>query len=151
MTSTGTERLADALRGEHAAIYAYGVLGAHLDTTTVQLAVLAESAHRARRDALMQRLTGKDTTPPPAQPAYALPAPVTDPPRCHLAVPAESPHRPRRDALMQRLTGKDTTPPPAEPAYALPAPVTDQASALRLAITIEERCAGLWRQALPDV
>ncbi len=104
MSSTGTERLADALRGEHAAIYAYGVLGAHLDAATVQLAVLAESAHRARRD-----------------------------------------------ALMQRLTGKDATAPPAEPAYALPAPVTDQASALRLAITIEERCAGLWRQALPDV
>jgi hypothetical protein len=104
MIPSGTERLADALRGEHAAIYAYGVLGAHLDATTVPLAVQAEAAHRARRD-----------------------------------------------ALMQRLTAKDATPPPAEPAYTLPAPVTDQASALRLAITIEERCAALWHQALPDV
>jgi hypothetical protein len=101
---SGTGRLADALRGEHAAIYAYGVLGAHLDAATVPLAVLAESAHRARRD-----------------------------------------------ALMLRLTTEDATPPPAEPAYALPAPVTDQASALRLAISVEERCAGLWRQALADV
>jgi hypothetical protein len=98
-----TDRLADALRGEHAAIYAYGVLGARLDGATVPFAAQAESAHRARRDALMLRL-GTPGTPAP----------------------------------------------PAEPAYALPAPVTDQAGALRLAITIEERCAALWRQALPD-
>jgi hypothetical protein len=99
-----TDHLADALRGEHAAIYAYGVLGAHLDGTTVPFAARAESAHRARRD-----------------------------------------------ALMLRLGGPSGSAPPAEPAYALPAPVTDQASALRLAITVEERCAALWRQALPDV
>jgi Domain of unknown function (DUF4439) len=96
--------LVDALRGEHAAIYAYGVLGAHLDAATVPLAVQAEAAHRARRDAVVLRLG-----------AAGVPAP------------------------------------PAEPAYALPSPVTDQVSALRLAITIEERCAGLWRQALPEV
>jgi hypothetical protein len=40
--------------------------------------------------------------------------------------------------------------PVAEPAYALPAPVTDQASALRLALTIEERTAAVWRAALLD-
>jgi hypothetical protein len=99
-----TDHLADALRGEHAAIYAYGVLGAHLNGTTVPFAAQAESAHRARRD-----------------------------------------------TLMLRLGGPGSSAPPAEPAYALPAPVTDQASALRLAITVEERCAALWRQALPDV
>jgi hypothetical protein len=96
------ERLADALRAEHAVIYAYGVLGARLDNPT--LATEAESAHRLRRDALILRLT-------------ALQAPV----------------------------------PPAEPAYALPAPVTDRATALRLMITVEERCAGIWRQALSAV
>jgi hypothetical protein len=98
------ERLADALRGEHAAIYAYGVLGARLENATVPVAEAAEAAHRARRDALMLRLA-------------ALRAPV----------------------------------PPAEPAYALPVPVPDRAAALQLMILVEERCAGIWRQALPEV
>jgi hypothetical protein len=98
------ERLADALRAEHAAIYAYGVLGARLDPAMVPLAVEAESAHRLRRDGLMLRLS-------------ALRAPV----------------------------------PPAEPGYALAAPVPDRTAALQLMITVEERCAGIWRQALPEV
>jgi hypothetical protein len=97
-------RLADALRAEHAAIYAYGVLGARLDSTTVRLATEAEAAHRLRRDALMLRL----------------------------------------NALRAQV-------PPAEPAYALPAPVADRAGALRLMITVEERCAAIWRQTLPEV
>ncbi|GAA1812494.1 DUF4439 domain-containing protein [Planosporangium flavigriseum] len=101
---TAAERLADALRAEHAAIYAYGVLGARLDGQTVSAAQTAEAAHRARRDAVMVRLA-------------ALRAPA----------------------------------PPAEPAYALPAPVPDQAAALRLMVGVEERCAGIWRQALPEV
>jgi hypothetical protein len=72
------ERLADALRAEHAAIYAYGVLGARLDEPTRPLAVEAESAHRHRRDALMLRLNALRTPVPPAEAAYALPAPVPD-------------------------------------------------------------------------
>jgi hypothetical protein len=98
------QALADALRAEHAAIYAYGVLGPHLDGATMPFAVEAEAAHRRRRDALIVRLTS-----------------------LHATAPA------------------------AEPAYAVPAAVTDQASALRLAITVEERCAGPWRAALPDL
>jgi hypothetical protein len=34
--------------------------------------------------------------------------------------------------------------------YALPAPVTDRASALRLALTIEERTAAIWAVALAE-
>lgn len=97
------ERLTDALRAEHAAIYGYGLVGAHLDAATVALALAAEAGHRTKRDALVIRLT----------------------------------------------TG-GRTPPPAEPAYALPAPVSDQPGALRLAITIEEATAAVWRLALPD-
>ncbi len=96
-------RLADALRAEHAAIYGYGALGAHLDGATVGLAGQAEAAHRTRRD-----------------------------------------------ALVVRLAGAGATPPPAEPAYALPSAVADQASALRLAIAIEERTAVAWHAALAD-
>ena len=99
----GDERLAEALRAEQAAIFAYGVIGAHLDGSTVELAQAAELAHRTRRDALLIRLSSKGATPPPADPVYNLP-------------------------------------------YA----VSDRASALKLAITVEERCAAIWRLVLPD-
>jgi uncharacterized protein DUF4439 len=97
------DRLVDAVRAEHAAIYGYGALGARLDQATVALATQAESAHRLRRD-----------------------------------------------ALLVRLIAAGVTPPPVEPAYALPAPLTDKASALRLAVLLEERTAVVWRAALPD-
>jgi hypothetical protein len=96
--------LDDALAGEHAAIFGYGALGAHLTGATLALAQQAEAAHRARRDALLLRL------------ASASPAP-----------------------------------PAAELAYALPFPVTDQASALRLAIGIEERTGDVWKATLGGV
>ena len=101
--STADERLVAALKAEHAAIFAYGVLGARLDQATIGFATQAEAAHRARRDALVLLLTGRKVTPPVAAPAYVLPAPVTD-----------------------------------------------KASALALAIDIEQRAAAIWREALPD-
>jgi hypothetical protein len=77
--STGpAERLAEALRAEHAAIYAYGVIGARLDEPMRPLAVEAESAHRLRRDALILRLSALRAPVPPAEAGYALPAPVPD-------------------------------------------------------------------------
>lgn len=93
--------LADALAGEHAAIYGYGVLGAHLTGPALDLARQAEAAHRTRRDWLVTRLAS-------------------------------------------------ASPPAADPAYALPFPVTDQASALRLAVGIEERTGDVWRASLAD-
>jgi hypothetical protein len=61
---------------------------------------------------------------------------------------AEAAHRGRRDVLLTRLTGAGTHPPPAAAGYALPFPVTDGASALRLAVHLEERTAAVWRHAL---
>jgi hypothetical protein len=101
--SEPNDRFVAALKAEHAAIFAYGVLGARLDASTVAFATQAEAAHRARRD-----------------------------------------------ALMLLLTARKVTPPVAEPAYVLPTPVTDQASALKLAIDVEQRAAAIWREALPD-
>jgi hypothetical protein len=101
--SRADDRLMAAVVAEHAAIFGYGPVGARLDASTVTLAQAAEAAHRARRDAVVMRLL-----------ARGVKAPV------------------------------------AEPAYALPAPVTDQASALKLAIMIEERTAASWRAALID-
>jgi hypothetical protein len=75
---TAEQRLADALKAEHAAIYGYGVLGAKLDSGTTSLATQAEQAHRNRRDALVVRLSKAGVKPPAAEPAYVLPNPVTD-------------------------------------------------------------------------
>lgn len=61
---------------------------------------------------------------------------------------AETAHRGRRDALVVRITTAGATPPAAAPAYELPFEVSDRASALRLAIELEERTAQAWRRAL---
>ncbi|MGC5029595.1 ferritin-like domain-containing protein [Micromonospora sp. DT229] len=65
------------------------------------------------------------------------------------AVEAEAAHRGRRDALIMQLTTGGGAVPPDRPGYALPFPVTDRASALRLAIEVEERTAAFWRAVLP--
>lgn len=62
---------------------------------------------------------------------------------------AEATHRARRDALVLRLAALKVTPSAAPPGYQLPYPVTDRASALKLAVTIEEGIAATWRAALP--
>ena len=66
------------LAAEHAAIFAYGPIGAHLAGDAAADARAAEAAHRTRRDALLLQLTAEGATPPPAAAAYALPEPVTD-------------------------------------------------------------------------
>ncbi|MDQ1678025.1 MAG: hypothetical protein QOC93_3169 [Actinomycetota bacterium] len=100
--TTPAESLGAALAAEHAAVYAYGVLGARLGTPARAEAAAAETAHRARRDALLLRFA--------------------------------------RDGA---------TPSPAAPAYTLPFAVTGAATALDLAVLIEERTAAVWRAAVP--
>ncbi|MFY1695089.1 MULTISPECIES: ferritin-like domain-containing protein [unclassified Solwaraspora] len=65
-----------ALAAEHAAIFAYGLIGAQLTGDAVNRARTAETAHRTRRDELILRSTGSDIV--PAQAAYEVPFPVTD-------------------------------------------------------------------------
>ncbi|WP_374251163.1 ferritin-like domain-containing protein [Micromonospora sp. R77] len=62
---------------------------------------------------------------------------------------AEAAHRARRDALILQLSSGGEQVPADHAGYALPYPVTDRASALRLAVEVEERTAGFWRAALP--
>jgi hypothetical protein len=78
--SRADDRLAAALAAEYAAIYGYGAAGARLDQATLPLVAQGEGAHRTRRDALLLRLTARGANPRPAEPAYALPSPVTDQP-----------------------------------------------------------------------
>jgi hypothetical protein len=100
MTST-TEAFAAALAAEYAAIFGYGVLGAHLDKA------------------------GQD-----------------------VAHDVEAVHRGRRDQLLIRIAAASSSPPGAAAGYALPFPVVDRASALKLAVELEEGTARAWRAAL---
>jgi len=79
MRVSGTaEALAAALSAEHAAIFGYGAVGAHLDKSGQAAAHQAEAAHRDRRDTVMARMLSVSASPPAAAPAYQLPFPVTD-------------------------------------------------------------------------
>lgn len=62
---------------------------------------------------------------------------------------AEAAHRARRDTLILQLSEGGGQVPADRAGYTLPYPVTDKASALKLAVEIEERAAGHWRAALP--
>jgi Domain of unknown function (DUF4439) len=73
------EALQTALEAEHAAIYGYGVVGAHLDGDAQNVARQAEAAHRDRRDDIALRIEAAGGALVPAAPAYALPFPVSDP------------------------------------------------------------------------
>jgi ferritin-like protein len=62
---------------------------------------------------------------------------------------AEAAHRTRRDVLVSRLAELRASAAPAPAGYDVPFPVTDRASALKLAIQVEDGVAQAWRAALP--
>lgn len=68
-----------ALAGEHAAVYAYGVVGARLAGAGGALARAGYSAHQAARDAVAGLLRAANASPVAAQPGYLLPSPVDTP------------------------------------------------------------------------
>lgn len=71
--------LTDALSAEHAAVFGYGAVGAHLTGPLLEASQQAEDQHRTRRDQLLERLATVSPAPPSAEPAYPLPFPVSDP------------------------------------------------------------------------
>ncbi|MCA2215216.1 ferritin-like domain-containing protein [Jidongwangia harbinensis] len=71
--------LAAALAAEEAAIYAYGLIGVHLDGAGARAeARTAEAGHRNRRDVLVARLDELRASAAPAPAGYQLPFEVTD-------------------------------------------------------------------------
>lgn len=79
-----------ALAGEHAALYAYGVIGARLDRTERRLAAAAAERHRRWRDELSGAVTAAGGSPAVAEPAYRLPFPVDNrSDACRLAILVE--------------------------------------------------------------
>ncbi|MFE5586441.1 ferritin-like domain-containing protein [Kitasatospora sp. NPDC056531] len=78
---TALPALQNALSAEHAAIYGYGVVGAHLPEDQQRAdARTAYAAHQSQRDAWQRLLTTLGATPTPAAGGYQLPFPVTDAP-----------------------------------------------------------------------
>jgi hypothetical protein len=69
---SAADRLVSLVEAEHAAVYAYGVLGARLDETRRRAALLAYDSHRARRDQLAAALRAAGGTPPAALAAYDI-------------------------------------------------------------------------------
>ena len=62
---------------------------------------------------------------------------------------AEAAHRARRDVLITRLDQLRASTAPAPAGYELPFAVTADASAMKLAIHVEDGVAQAWRAALP--
>ncbi|WP_436527046.1 ferritin-like domain-containing protein [Actinoplanes sp. HUAS TT8] len=62
---------------------------------------------------------------------------------------AEDLHRVRRDNLVEQLAGLQASTAPTPAGYELPFPVTDRATALKLAVQIEDGVAQAWRVVLP--
>jgi hypothetical protein len=67
-----------ALAGENAAVFGYGVAGAHLSGASRALAQRDWVAHQVARDALTARLESLGARPAPAAAGYQLPFPVHD-------------------------------------------------------------------------
>lgn len=72
------EALQPALAAEHAAVWAYGLVGAFLAEKLAGQLAEAAAAHRARRDATEQLLIDAGALPVPAEPGYRTPEPVND-------------------------------------------------------------------------
>ncbi|XVQ88243.1 ferritin-like domain-containing protein [Microbispora siamensis] len=91
MTETSTEpakaptgapvgdALGRALSAEHAAVYAYGVIGGKTSGALLRRATAGFDAHRARRDQLRTLITHRGGTPAEPGPTYRLPFEVRRP------------------------------------------------------------------------
>ncbi|GAA4581853.1 ferritin-like domain-containing protein [Planotetraspora phitsanulokensis] len=73
------DSLAKALAAEHAAVYAYGVIGAKTAGKLRVRATTSFDAHRARRDQLRMLITQQGAKPAEPSPTYQLPFEVTRP------------------------------------------------------------------------
>lgn len=81
---TRTDALQAVLAGEHAAVYAYGVVGARLrGTADATEADAAHARHLARRDRVTNELVAAGATPVGSAAAYDLGGPVATPAAAH--------------------------------------------------------------------
>jgi hypothetical protein len=74
---TDVSALQAALAAEYAAVYGYGVVGAHTTGVARVSALRALDWHQAQQGPLVAALTAASATPVAAEPAYTLPVRVT--------------------------------------------------------------------------
>jgi hypothetical protein len=72
------DALQAALAGEHACIYGYGLVGAHVSDRAADRARAAYETHRARREELRRQIALRHAEPVAALPAYVVPIEVDD-------------------------------------------------------------------------
>ena len=74
------DALQAALAGEHACIYGYGLVGAHISAGAADRARDGYETHRARREELARQIRLRHGEPVAALPAYVVPIEVDDDP-----------------------------------------------------------------------
>jgi Domain of unknown function (DUF4439) len=77
--ASAVRALQAALAAEHAAVYGYGVAGAHLSGAAQATATSYWLTHQRARDTLEEMLRQRGAQPVAASAAYRLPAPVGSP------------------------------------------------------------------------
>lgn len=77
--TTSWKSVQEALTAEHAAIWAYGEIGATVTADLRPAVGVVDQAHRARRATVEALLVAAGQVPVESEPGYQLPAAVTDP------------------------------------------------------------------------
>lgn len=78
MSAADVTALQAALAAEYAAVYGYGVVGAHTAGATRAVALRAMAWHQAQQPTLSAQVVAAAAKPVAADPAYVLPFPVAD-------------------------------------------------------------------------
>jgi hypothetical protein len=78
-SDTADAALYDALAGEHAVIYGYGLVSAHSTPDANDLVSASLAGHRGLREEAIARLIARNVTPPMPALGYQLPFVVNDP------------------------------------------------------------------------
>lgn len=101
--------LYDALGAEHAAIYGYGIVSAHVDPDNNNLVSTSLAEHRDRREATVKLLTEREAKVPLPAPGYQLPFTVDSPSgAAKLAVRMESDCAVAWRAVLEQASGEGT-------------------------------------------
>lgn len=140
LSDSARQALADAVRAEHAAVYAYGIVDAYAAAQRSAAVNAAATAHRRRRDATVALLRASGTQAPVAAPGYVIPLPVTDAASAAaLAAEVE-----RETAVAWRSVLEHSDPDPDPP----PAPADDVRASAVAALTDCAVRAATWRAVL---
>ena len=106
---SGPAALFDAVAAEHAAIYGYGLVSAHVMPDDNELVSKAVAEHRDRREAGVALLTERSITAPLPAVGYQLPIAVDSPAdAARLAIQMESDCAVAWRAVLEQTSGDDT-------------------------------------------